>query len=43
MKESLIRELIRFQDLLHDLVPWELWHSWAEVNEEIINYLESKE
>ena len=43
MKESLIRELIRFQDLLNDLVPLELWQSWAGANEEIINYLESEE
>ena len=43
MKESLIRELIRFQDLLNDFVPLELWQSWAEANEEIINYLESEE
>ena len=43
MKESLIRELIRFQDLLNGLVPLELWQLWAEANEEIINYLESEE
>jgi len=43
MKESLIRELIRFQDLLNDFVPFELWQPWAEANEEIINYLESEE
>jgi hypothetical protein len=43
MKESLIRELIRFQDLLNGLVPLELWQPWAEANEEIINYLESEE
>ena len=43
MNESLIRELIRFQDLLHDLVPWELQQTWADANERIIDYLESKE
>lgn len=43
MKESLIRELIRFQDLLHDLVPSELWQAWADANENIIDYLESEE
>lgn len=43
MKESLIRELIRFQDLLHDLIPSELWQTWADANENIINYLERKE
>lgn len=43
MKESLIRELIRFQDLLHSFVPSELWQTWADANEKIINYLESEE
>lgn len=43
MKESLIRELIRFQDLLHGLVPWELWQTWADANEKVIGYLESEE
>ena len=43
MKESLIRELIRFQDLLHDFVPWELWQVWASANENIINYLECED
>lgn len=42
MKESLVRELIRFQDLLRYFVPWELWQVWAEANEKIINYLESE-
>lgn len=43
MKESLIRELIRFQDLLNGLVPLELWQAWADANEKVINYLESEE
>ena len=43
MKESLIRELIRFQDLLNGLVPLELWQAWADVNEKVIDYLESEE
>ena len=43
MKESLIRELIRFQDLLNDFVPLDLWQPWVEANEKIINYLESEE
>ena len=43
MKESLIRELIRFQDLLNSLVPLELWQAWADANEKIIDYLKSEE
>ena len=43
MKESLIRELIRFQDLLRGFVPLELWQVWANANEKIIDYLESEE
>ncbi len=43
MKESLIRELIRFQDLLNDLVPLELWQAWTDANEKVIEYLESEE
>ena len=43
MKESLIRELIRFQDLLNDLIPLELWQAWADANEKVIDYLESEE
>ena len=43
MKESLIRELIRFQDLLNGLVPLELWQTWADTNEKVIDYLESEE
>lgn len=43
MEKSLIRELIRFQDLLREFVPLELWQAWADANEKIINYLESEE
>lgn len=43
MKESLVRELIRFQDLLKGLIPWELWQAWADANEKVIDYLESEE
>lgn len=43
MKESLIRELIRFQDLLKYHIPSELWQAWADANEKVINYLESEE
>ena len=39
---SLIRELIRFQDLLNGLVPLELWQMWTDANEKIIDYLESE-
>lgn len=40
MNESLIRELIRFQDLLNGFVPLELWQAWADANEKVIDYLE---
>lgn len=40
MIESLIRELYRFQDLLANLIPTELWEPWAESNENIIKWLE---
>lgn len=43
MEESLIRELIRFQDLLNGLIPLELWQIWADANEKVIDYLESEE
>ena len=43
MKKSIIRELIRFQDLLRGLIPLELWQAWANANEKVIDYLESEE
>lgn len=43
MKKSIIRELIRFQDLLSGLIPLELWQAWANANEKVIDYLESEE
>ena len=43
MRETLIRELIRFQDLLNSLIPLELWQTWVEANEKVIDYLESRE
>ena len=46
MIQSIIRELIRFQDLLATMpISDELWHKWAEANEEVIAELqkESKE
>lgn len=44
MKESLIRELIRLQDLLDEYVTdKELWQRWALANEEIIYYLEEED
>ena len=43
MEKSLIRELIRFQDLLNGLVPLELQQAWTDANEKVIDYLESEE
>lgn len=39
MIESIIRELVRFQDTLSDLIPLKLWSPWAEANEEVIDFL----
>ena len=43
MIKSIIRELIRFQDLLSGLIPLELWQAWTDANEKVIDYLESEE
>jgi len=40
VEESLIRELCRIQDTLKWFVPDELWHKWAEANEEILSFLQ---
>lgn len=42
MEESLLRELIRFNDLMADYIPYELFIKWAEVNDEIIAYLQER-
>ena len=43
MEESIKRELIRFQDILADIIPLNLFYKWAIVNEEVIEYLDEKE
>ena len=42
MEESLLRELIRFNDLMADYIPYELFIKWAEINDEIIAYLQER-
>ena len=42
MEESIIRELYRFQDMLYDFVPKELWRPWAEANENILAWWKEK-
>ena len=39
MIESLIRELIRQQDTLAHFLPNELWYKYAQINEDVIDYL----
>jgi hypothetical protein len=41
MIESLIRELSRQQDTLGTIIPHELFSRYAEINEEIIEWLEN--
>jgi len=40
MKESIIRELIRMQDTIRQIIPYNIWQSWAIENEKIIIYLQ---
>ena len=42
MEESLLRELIRFNDLMANYIPYELFIKWAEINDEIITYLQEE-
>ena len=42
MKESLLRELIRMNNLMIDFIPYELFKKWAEINDEIIDYLQEE-
>ena len=43
MEDSLIRELTYIQNALAEIVPIDLFCKWAEINEEIITWLEEKE
>ena len=39
MNDSILRELIRLQDTLKEILPNELWQSWAEENEKVCEHL----
>ena len=43
MEDSLIRELIHIQNALAEIVPIDLYYKWAEINEEIIDWLKEEE
>lgn len=39
MNDSILRELIRLQDTLKEILPNELWQSWVEENEKVCEHL----